>query len=151
MAHDMTDLYERRRKNLAALLVQHESKQQLAIRLEMNPTNISHWLRPLSNPASRKIKEETARRIEAIMGLPVGTLDRNPDVPVASASPRNGRPIDASLLAATTRAVLLEVQALKGKPMIDKIADVVQLAYSHNSEHGSLDEAYIHQLVKLMN
>lgn len=144
------DIYDRRRRNLAALLQEVGAKTALAVKLDMTAAQISHWLRAPDKAGARQIKEDSARQIERAIGLQLGALDRDPDRSVESASPRNGRPVDADLLAATTRAVLLEVQAIKGKPMIEKIANVVQLAYEHNSAHGSLDERYIHDLVKLM-
>lgn len=171
-------VFEIRRDNLEVLLRTRDrgAKQKLAEDLGVTPTQISHWLRDPRITGSRKISETQARAIENALGLEPGLLDVpngaadllgvHPTLPhfapgrlspAARERPtlpymqRQAHPTpDPTLLAATTRAVLIEVQAVKGKPMIEKVANIVQLAYEHNSGFGGLDEAYIHSLVKLM-
>lgn len=156
----MTDypIYEIRRRNLARLLTESGAKVALAIKLDVTGAQISHWLRQPGERGSRTIKEDVARRIENVMGLPLGALDKEPSpaskraimTAAPEAKPRNGAVVNHDLMAKTIRTVLLEVQNVKGKPMIDKVAEIATLAYERATDHGELDESYVHTLVKLM-
>lgn len=157
----MTDypIYEIRRRNLARLLTESGAKVALAVKLDLTAAQISHWLRQPGERGARTIKEDAARRIENVMGLPLGALDKEPSPaskraivtpPAPEAKPRNGSPVNHDLMAKTIRTVLLEVQNVKGKPMIDKVAEIATLAYERATDHGELDESYVHTLVKLM-
>jgi hypothetical protein len=143
------DVYEFRRRNLTELLKETGAKTALAVKLDMTQPQISHWLRDPKAPTSRPIKEDSARQIERAIGLSPGDLDRDPDAPARP--PRSATSVNIELLTETTRAVLTEVGAAKGKQMIDKVSDIVSLAYEHAVTRGSVDANYVHQLVKLMH
>lgn len=51
------------------------AKQQLALKLNMTPPQVSHWLREPHRAGARKIHEDSAREIESALGLPPGDLD----------------------------------------------------------------------------
>lgn len=139
-------VFELRRQNLARLLKESGAKTALAVKLDMTPAQISHWLRNPKQESARLIHEESARAIEKVIGLAPGELDRDPDTPRPAAQ----RPVNADLLTETTRFVLSESRAGKNTPL-EKVADIVTLAYAHAVEHGRLDEAYVRQLIRLMH
>lgn len=144
----MNTVYERRRANLAHLLREAGAKQQLAIRLDMTAPQISHWLRDPGKAGARKITEDSARQIEATLGLAPGALDTGTETKAARSAEEAP---DFTLLSEVARAVLHDVGRVKGPAMADKVAGVVTLAYSHALEHGKIDPAYVSQLVKLMH
>lgn len=145
----VNSVYERRRVNLAARLRETGAKQALAIKLDMTAPQISHWLREPDKANARKIAEDSARQIEGALGLTPGELDR--DHGALTVTPVQQQPVEAELLTATTRAVILEVGKLRGPAIAEKVAGIVTLAFAHAREHGELDYGYVHQLVKLMN
>lgn len=144
----MTDspLYELRRRNLTRLLEQRGPgvKQKLALALDMTPPQVSHWLRVPSKATARRIKENSARAIEAALGLEPGALDRNPEAPpdwtardslMLDAMARVARAVEKTGIQATrsdmlelSRAVY-ELQQQTGTPPADAVVEaMVKLA-----------------------
>lgn len=79
-------IYDTRRENLRQLLLDsgRGSKQKLAALLGWTPTVISHYIRAPEEKAARKIHEDTARRIEEMLGQKERWLDTE-SAPLAKA------------------------------------------------------------------
>jgi transcriptional regulator with XRE-family HTH domain len=138
-------IYETRRRNLQRLTQYLGAKTALALKLGITQAQISHWLREDGAQAARDIKEDSARDIEAAMGLTPGELDwpdgKRPDT----------APLDSKLLAQCTSAVLLEAGKSGLTVPGEKVANLVTLAYAHALAHnGTIDQDYVRQLVQLL-
>lgn len=137
----MPTVYEVRRANLIRLTQEPGAKQALALKLNMTPAQISHWLRAPGRGGARVIHEDSARRIEGVLGLAPGDLDLAPGV-------KRKRAIDPELLALTTRTVFEEAKARNaGDPQ--KLARIVSLAYERAQASGQLDREHIRTLLDL--
>ena len=142
---DTPTVYETRRANLARLLEPRGARTQLALRLGVTQSHVSHLLRPPAQKFARAIHEDMARQIETAMGLDPGQLDwpggRRP-APVAV--------LDERLLAASMQAVLA---ALPPGPntteRATKAATLVDLVYREARLTGQVDPAHVAQLVRL--
>lgn len=138
----MVTVYEIRRANLIRLTQEKGAKQALALKLDMTAAQISHWLRAPDRPGARLIHEDSARQIEAALGLAPGELD----VPHGT---KRKREVDPELLALATRTVFEEARdADLGDPA--KLAEVVSLAYNQARVTGVLDREYVRQLLALL-
>lgn len=90
-----------------------------------NPSFLSQMLGP--NP-TRLVTEKTARKFEKLLGIPLGTLDREPGDEAQA-------PVDASVQHSTS----------------EKFANAVALAYLDAAEHGGqVREDHVKQLVRLL-
>jgi hypothetical protein len=131
--NSMSTVYEIRRANLIRLTQEPGSKQALALKLNMTPAQVSHWLRIPGRYGARRLHEDHARQIENVLGLSPGELDTPPDT---------------ELLAQTTRAVFEEARDRNlGDPV--KLGNVVQLAYERARHVGRIDREHIRSLFNL--
>ena len=144
-----------RRNNLLMLLRDHGSKVALAARLGVSAAYISHLI--TDKMQHRKlIHEDTARAIEVALRLPDGELDRpgagdvlavnQPYFAPRSVPPAAQPAIDAALLKRTIGAVLAVVDTDDQQ----RLADIVTLAYRHNSAFGDLDDGYVRALADVI-
>jgi hypothetical protein len=105
------------------------------------------FLSQLAGPhPSRKISEDTARSIEKKLALAPLWMDQDHGLQ----HPPKPTPVQADLLASVTKAVLLAVRERGGDPTIEKVADVVALAYKHAQDTGKVDPHFIQSLLKLV-
>lgn len=138
------DLYAIRRENLARLLEPEGRKKQLAERLDLtNQSYVSQLLSP-----KKKIHEDTARRIELVMGLEPGALDGKAPTPPAAAP--HQAPPDLELLESTVRQVLAALAGAKVQVTPEKSAQIARLVYASAVAGGRVDQGFIHQLVMLL-
>lgn len=70
----MKTIEEIRLANLAALRAGFPSERQFAIRLNKAPNQVNQWF---GKGAAREIQSDSAREVEAIMGMPRGWLDND--------------------------------------------------------------------------
>lgn len=136
-------IYDTGRSNLTRLTANLGAKQALAMKLDMTPPQVSHWLREPHRTGARKISEDSAREIERVLGLPPGDLDHDPDAP--RTDPKD---IDPKLMADVIRAVFAAAQRAN---MTDaaKLADITMLTYSHSRLTGTVDGAMLASLLAL--
>lgn len=140
-------VYEARRENLAKLMAHKGAKTQLAERLGTTQAHITHLLKPTGAQSARPIHEETARQIEAAIGLPAGELDKG--AVYARPAPKLA-PVDLDMLEHSVKAVLAEVAATHAKLTDEKTASAVRLVHDHSLALGHVDPAFVTQLIKLM-
>lgn len=131
------DVFQNRRANLKALIVQHEGATPLAKALGYgSPSYLSQMVGP---KPSRQITEKVARQIERKLLLPQGWLDKRPTAyPVK---------VDEQRVQETVLLVgqLLRDTAVAVSP--EQFAGLVALAH----ERGTLDETYIRRLIHLIH
>lgn len=172
------DVYETRRENLSRLLKEPGAKTQLAARLGASQSHITHLLKPPSAASARAIREETARQIEAIMGLAMGQLDQPSvnlssdhlttarreaakgralmvrDVPAALVEARNqlvhSRPVDPALVEEAFRQVLDALTEQQARVPSDKAAKMARLVYEQAQVTGKVDPSLVLSLIHLM-
>lgn len=135
------DLSEVRRDNLRALM-QKETATAISKRLGYKfPSYLSQLAGP--NP-SREITEKTAREFEKRLALPAGYLDR-----------KHGQPAPAdettTLVADVIRVVGSVCAGEKVSLPMDKLGEVIALAYQDAADHGGAPrEPHVRALVKLV-
>lgn len=126
---------------------------RLALRVgHSNGSFISQVAGP--NP-TRRISEDMARSFEEKLALPKGFLDADNKAP--QTLPGQLPPVVMTpvvipnLLAHVTKAVLVAVENMDvgDRPPIDKVGDIVELAYQHGVALGQVDEEYVRALVGL--
>jgi hypothetical protein len=111
----------------------------------VNPAFLSQMIGP---KASRNVTEDTARRLEQAMGLPSGTLDRDPEAEPVAAPAGPGMSVD--LVASVVRLVGQVCEGEKISVGSPKFADLVALALVDGLEHGGAPRPdHIKALVKL--
>lgn len=71
-------IYFRRARNLSALLVDRGAKARLASKLHVHPSRVTHLLTEPARPSHRRIEDETARKIERLLGVEQYSLDMSP-------------------------------------------------------------------------
>lgn len=130
------DVFQNRRGNLRALIVQHEGATNVAKLLGYSsPSYLSQMVGP--NP-TRQITEKVARQIERKMILPDGWMDKKPtNFQVKVNDQQIGE------------LVLLIGQILKDNGVSvapEQFATLVTLAH----ERGEIDENYIRRLIHLI-
>lgn len=136
-------VYEQRRENLTRLLSEPGAKTALAIKLNATQAHVTHLLKPPGAKSARPIHEDTARAVETAMGLSPGELDREPGA--APPLPQN-----TALLEESVRLVIAVAAESHAKLVADKTAAIVRLVYEHSLSAGTVDPAFVAQLVKLM-
>jgi hypothetical protein len=146
-------IYDTRRRNVRQLIANWGGPTRLALKLgHANGSYVSHVAGP--NP-SRTISENVARAIEQKLALPRFFLDKDNNAPATLPgelppvleTPR----VAPGLLAQVTKAVLVALENLdvKDRPPIDKVGDIVELAYQHGTATGVIDAQFIDVLVRL--
>lgn len=139
-------VYEQRRENLTRLLSQPGAKTALAIKLDTTQAHVTHMLKAPEAKSARPIHEDTARAIETAIGLTPGELDREP----GAAAPPSSAPPNSALLEEAVRLVIAVAAESHVKHVADKTAAIVRLVYEHSLPSGTVDPAFVTQLVKLM-
>ena len=138
------DIQEIRRGNLRAMM-DKEGATDLAKKLGYRtPTFLSQMCGP--NP-TRKVTEKSARRFEKDLGIPAGTLDKDPATAAKQATPST---IDVDLVADVIRMVgnVCSAEAVELPP--SRFADLVALAFVDTIEHqGKQRPEHVKQLVRL--
>lgn len=137
------EVYELRRRNLTRILDEAGpgARQRLALRLNMTPPMVSHWLREPGKPRARKIHEASARQIEQALGLLPGTLDTDPTAP-RDLSPQEELMLEC--MAAVTRAV----EDYRKRATREDILRLSRAAYQHAVDNGRLDEKFVAERVR---
>lgn len=85
-------IYDTRRSNLTRLTANLGAKQALAMKLDMTPPQVSHWLREPHRTGARKISEDSAREIERARSgyrRATSTTTRTPRAPTRRTSTRS--------------------------------------------------------------
>jgi hypothetical protein len=156
-----TSKYELRRANLTELLKERGARTALALKLGVNPSHVSHLLRSPDQQFARPIHEDTAREIEAALGLDPGRLDRQhagerraiytarpvDETPEPTAP---AGPVNEDLLEETVRVVVSVATQTHSKLVADKTATLVRLVYEQSRGTGHVDPAFVQQLIKLI-
>lgn len=137
----MDTVYDIRRRNLARLLKEFGAKTQLAIRLDMTPAQVSHWLRDPAQAHARLIHEDSARQIEKAIGLEAGSLDKDPSAPAPPPK------VDRLLIQAATAVVTAMIEHGE-KPTLKRVSKLTETAYLYAKDYGAVDEAFVQQIVK---
>jgi hypothetical protein len=142
----MATVEELRMANLRVLIDQHGGVSKFSKRLGYaNPSFLSQMVGP--NP-SRDITEKSARKIEARLGIPRGTLDTG-DLGPAAPAPESD----------TTTALIVEVLRRVGKACESegvqatpsKVGEVAALAYLDAVEHGGVPrEDHMRRLARVI-
>lgn len=131
------DVFATRRKNLRALIRQHEGATNLAKLLGYSsPSYLSQMVGPRP---SRQVTEKVARQIEGRLRMPGGWLDKVHD-------PYRTK-LDESSVNETIVLVGQLLSDAKTKTTPRQFAELVALA----QERGGLDETYIRRLISLLN
>lgn len=138
------DLYEVRRRNLAEHLAKrgHGIKQKLAFDMGMTPPQISHWLKKPGSVGARKIHEDSARRLEAALGLMTGALDQDPSRVAAKLN------ADENLMLAAMTAVARCVMEGGIKADEQQILLWAKTVYMDAKAAGHIDDAFVRRLVR---
>jgi hypothetical protein len=142
----MRDLNEIRRDNLRAIMKKRGGSTKVAAQLGYKTG--SFFSQMLGPTPTRDITEKSARRYEAALGLPSGTLDKEhlPEAP-AAAPP------------STDVALISDVIRLLGSVLADekmnlppqRFADVAALALEDAAERGGKPrESHVRSLVRLL-
>ena len=142
-----------RRRNLQRLLRDRGTKVALAVRLGVSGAYITHLITDKQS-YQKTIYEDTARAIEVALRLPEGDLDRphtgdvqGVSVPHFAPVQPTGQPVvDAAPLAQPLSSVLAQVKTDDQQ----RLADIVTLAYRHNSAFGALDDDYVVALAQVI-
>lgn len=137
------DIVEIRRTNLRALM-QKETATAISKRLGYKfPSYLSQIAGP--NP-TREITEKTAREFEKKLALKPGALDVPPGGPATAVSG------DVTTLVADVIRVVGSVCAGEKVTLpMDKLADVIALAFQDAADHGGQPrEQHVKALVKLV-
>lgn len=79
-------IYDTRRSNLTRLTANLGAKQALAMKLDMTPPQVSHWLREPHRTGARKISEDSAR---SGYRRATSTTTRTPRAPTRRTSTRS--------------------------------------------------------------
>lgn len=145
----MSKLTEVRRRNIRALIEEQRgglSRLSKAMGYK-NPSFLSQMLGP---EPTREVTEKTARKVELVLGLEVGSLDRPGGPPAAGSAPEAAEPGTVSLVADVIRVVgsACEEAGINPGPM--KFADLVALALTDSMERGQARPEHVRQLVRLL-
>jgi hypothetical protein len=114
-----------------------------------NPSFLSQMIGP---EPSRDVTENFARRVEEVLKLAPGSLDK-PDFTAASAQAENPAPPDdatVALVADVIRLVGAAVEEAGVTVAPTKFADLVALAYVDSMEHGASRPEHVKRLVRLV-
>lgn len=131
------DVFAIRRKNLRALIRQHEGATNLAKLLGYSsPSYLSQMVGPAK---TRPVTEKVARQIENRLRMPSGWLDKvHSDYATT---------VDENSVSETIVLVGQLLSDSKVKTTPRQFAELVALA----QERGGLDETYIRRLISLLN
>lgn len=138
----MSKVGEYRRANIKALIEERGGLTRLSKAMGYkNPSFLSQMTGP--NP-TREITEKVARRIEEVLRLPNGSLDK----PIGYAQPSPDP--TATLVADVIRVVGLacETEGVNLGPL--KFSEIVALAYADSVERGEPRADRVKQLVRLL-
>lgn len=133
-------VYETRRANLRLLVAQYDGPTAFARRCGYRgPSYVSQML-----SGHRDIHEDTARKIEALLGLPARWLDE-----ARHGAELAPAPVDSTVLGATSTALLALLQQHRIELSDEKLLRVYELAYRDATAKGRVDEDYLRGLLRL--
>lgn len=133
-----------RQRNLKAIIAQWGGGEALAKRLGYsNASYLSHMVR-----GHRPISEKTARKIESVLGLGVGWLDREHSEEGNPAPPASA--VDTSLFARVVVAIGTAMGELGVYLSMDKFEEVVQLVYEDASTRGEVSDDFVKRVLRLV-
>ena len=136
----MTTVFDVRRSNLRRLMEQWGGPTSLAAKL--GHSNGSYMAQLAGPHPTRDVSEKVARQIELTLGLPGNWMDTK-----HKAGPTEP---DTSVLIDVVAAVqdVLHAEGVKLKK--EKFTELVNLAYERATETGTIDNAYVQRLVRLL-
>lgn len=133
-------IYDTRRENLRSLIGQWGGPTSLSKKL--GHANGS-YLAQLAGPRpSRDLSEKVAREIEVKLGLPAAWMDQ-PHAP-------GGDTLNDEALTECIKAVATCLRDAGLRPDPEAYATLVQLVYDRAKLTGTIDEPFIHKLLKLL-
>ena len=135
----MKSVFDVRRENLRKLIADWGGPTSLSLKLGYSNAS---YIAQLAGPhPSRDVGEKLARSVEEKLGLPALWLDGpTPEAPK----------INNDLLAQCIRAVGTTVQEDRARLTPAQHAELVALTYDQGQRTGTLDEAYIRRLLRLI-
>lgn len=115
---------------------------------KMGYANASFLVQMFGPNPTRPASEKTVRKMEAVLDLPAGSLDKDPGVQLPPAAATQ---IDAQQLVQMIQMVS-RLAAEEGVQLnTDRFATLVAMAYEESSEHpGQAREGKIRQVVQLL-
>lgn len=149
----MSKVAEYRRANVQALIDRRGGQTRLS--KAMGWKN-SSFLAQMTGPTpSRAVSEKTARKIEEVLGLPEGSLDRPParETPAQAVAPAVAKPsaVPATLVADIIKLVGRAYEA-EGVPLAPaRFSDLVALTLADSMARGSQpSEDHVRAVVRLL-
>lgn len=136
----MASIYETRRENLRSLIGQWGGPTSLSRKL--GHSNGSYIAQLAGPRPSREVSEKVAREIEVKLGLPAAWMDQ--------AHAAGGATLNDEVLTQCIAAVATVLRDVSLRPDPEAYATLVQLAYDRAKLTGTIDEPYLHKLVKLL-
>lgn len=133
-------IYDVRRENLRRLMAEWGGPTSLAKKL--GHANGSYLAQVAGPHPRRVIGEKVARQIEERLHLPAGSLDAT----------HTGRsePVRDEVLTECVQAVAAAVSEAGLTPAPAQFAELVSLVYDRHRSIGTIDEPYIHRLMRLI-
>ena len=136
----MANVYELRRENLRSLIGQWGGPTSLSRKL--GHANGSYVAQLAGPRPSREVSEKVAREIEVKLGLPAAWMDQ-PHPPGAAT-------LSDDVLTECVKAVATCLRDVGLRPEPEAYATLVQLTYDRAKLTGTIDEPFIHKLLKLL-
>lgn len=141
----MANAFENRRASLRLLVEQWGGPLPLSKKLGYSNAS---FVSQMSGPhPTREVTEKTARKIEELLGLPVGWMDTEHREKPSVVAPT---PIDVSLVARIVRVVAQTAEDGGVALTPDKMGDVVALVYGDAERRGGdIDNAFLNRVLRL--